>query len=291
MTLQNILVPFQNIETGVQAFNTATLLAKHFKVHLNVVHIRQKFPLPAGYYYPIAGTYFQESMNAETAGAGRLANELKTKYEELCEQRGIARTGMGNHDESLGTTASWDDLYSNYSFDFAREARLADLAVVARTKGTPSTDNSAMIEELIFQSARPVLIDTAAGPIAEFPKTVVVAWDGGREAARALSAIIPMLKEAETVFVSSIGELEPAAALPERAAAFLRLHGIHALPNHPSVRKGQSREERFLEHAENRDADMIVMGAYSHSRWREVILGGFTKFMLHHANTPIVMAH
>jgi len=290
VTFRNIMVPFQAADTGGRGFNAGAVLAKHFKAHLDVVHIKRKIPLPAGYYYPVAGARFEEITSAEAAGADRLASELRAQFENLCQDRAVGRLQKAQHDQSMGATAAWTELSSNYSFDFAYRARLADLAVVGKPAGEP-TAQAALVEELIFQSGRPVLIDAAIGGLVDFPKTIIVAWDGGREAARALSMTLPMLKQAESVIVTSIGDIKNACESAERAAAYLRLHDVHALHNFPGVRKGQSPEERLLEHAENKKANMIVMGAYSHNRWREVVMGGFTRHILNHADLPVVLAH
>ena len=69
MTIQKIMVPFQAADTGALGFQAGATLARHFKAHLDVVHIRRKFPLPAGYYYPIAGAYIEQDMDAAAAGA------------------------------------------------------------------------------------------------------------------------------------------------------------------------------------------------------------------------------
>lgn len=175
--------------------------------------------------------------------------------------------------------------------DVIKRARTADLTVLSAPTKHRQFWEDARAEDIIFLSGQPVMVTPAGQSMTSFPDTVVVAWDGRREAARALSAAMPILEGARSVFVTAIGELMPGAAEADEAVAVLKLHGVHANYYYRSVHNHERPEEVLLDDAKKRGADLIVMGAYSHQRWRESIIGGFTRYCLKHAQIPLLLAH
>jgi nucleotide-binding universal stress UspA family protein len=133
--------------------------------------------------------------------------------------------------------------------------------------------------------------DWAPGPLGE---RVLVAWDGSREAARAVSDALPILERAASVLVVSISpESAPRrrGALPDAAiAVHLARHGIEA-----AVRSVETDQmdvgEALLASAADGNCDLLVMGAYAHSRLRELVLGGATQTVLARTTLPVLMAH
>lgn len=291
MTIQKILVPFLAEETGESALKAGIVYARQFKAHLDVAHLHQQLNLPSGSYYPIAVTYIEQNITALESAQKELAAKLKKLFEKIANDNGVSVLDTQEHDTSLGMTARWSDLDARLAYDLSMRARVADMVALARPAGKTSSHEIDLLEDIIFQAGRPALVVTAGEAPQAFPKTVVVAWDGGRESARAMSAALPILIAAEQVIVVTVGEMAWAAEPPERAAAFLRLHNVHATHLHARVEKGQNAAEVFLQHAQKKSADLIVMGAYSHHRWREVLLGGFTKYLLQNATTPLLMTH
>ncbi|MHA7871030.1 MAG: hypothetical protein ACX939_01635, partial [Hyphococcus sp.] len=250
MTIQKILTPFLTPEAGECGFEASAVLAKEFKAHLDVTHLRQQVLVPAGSYYPIAMTYTEASVDALKSAQNQQAEELKALFTALAEKHRVKVIDEDDHDQSRGVTARWSDLDAHHPYDLAKRARVSDLVVVARPAGkTPSYEND-LLEDLIFQSARPVLIVNSKRPMKTKPGTVMLAWDGGRESARAMSAATPLLQEAELVIVTTIGDMKWAAEPPEQAAAYLRLHNIHATHLHLRDQPKKDAAELFLEQAE-----------------------------------------
>ena len=212
-------------------------------------------------------------------------------FERLSDQHGIGFYDEEEHTEDKGTTAAWADVEATLPWDLSCRARVSDLTVLARVGEDPPGYQVEVFEEMIFQSGRPALFVDAKWPVTEFPETVIIAWNGGREAARAITSAMPILRQAKHVFVILIGELPGESESPEKVASYLKLHGVHATASSVRLNKGVDPEEEFMAHAKRKRADLIVMGAYSHSRWREAILGGFTRHMLKNSKIPILMAH
>ncbi len=293
MSIKKIMVPFSEAATGKRAFAAGAVFAKEFKAHLDVVHVRHSLSpsVPGNVYYPIAVTYVEENLEALTETANRLAADLEKEFKTLCGKQSIDILETTVHTDDKGATASWTDVTKDMPYSLATRARVSDLTILSRPGDNDPKYLMADLEETIFQSGQPVLIVSESQSFDQFPKTVFVAWDGGREAARALSAALPILQRAELVVVTSVGKMDWGVEPPENVVAFLKLHGVHAEYIHPSLEKGESIEDIFQHRAQDKNADLIVMGAYSHSRWREMVLGGFTRTMLKTSNIPLLMAH
>lgn len=169
-------------------------------------------------------------------------------------------------------------------------ARYADLVVAAQ----PEPDDPAGLAnagELVLGAGRPVLFVPYTGRFADAGKNVLVAWNASREAARAVRDALPLLARADTVHVVAFqpggdhGEV-PAADI----ALYLARHGVKATAARdvaPELDIGA----RILSSAADRGADLIVMGAYGHSRLRELALGGATRSLLEAMTAPVLMAH
>lgn len=293
MSIKKLMVPFLESEMSERAFKVAAVFAKEFKAHIDVIHMRQRLmpSLPGNVYYPFAVTYVEDNLDILQESMNQTAVELEKKFVKLCADQSVYLLETLDHTDDKGATATWTDTTKNLPYDLATRARVADITVMARPNDDAPQYTMDLIEEVIFQSGQPVLIVGKNKKIDEFPKTVMVAWDGGREAARAVRESLPILQRAETVIVTAVGEMSWSAEPAERLTAYLKLHGVHAIYMHPTLGKHEEAEEVFLNRAKSKDVDLIVMGAYSHSRWREMVLGGFTRFMLRHSDISLLMAH
>ena len=172
-------------------------------------------------------------------------------------------------------------------------ARAADLVIA--NQADPDWTFSDILdfpEALAIDSGRPVYVVPNVGRSVVPPKIVCVAWNGKREAARAVADALPLLKSAQAVHVLSISERDAQeGALPDtEIAAALARHGVKVeITSAPAARSsiGEEIQARALE----RNADLIVMGCYGHSRLREFALGGVTRHMLRDMTIPILFSH
>jgi nucleotide-binding universal stress UspA family protein len=148
-------------------------------------------------------------------------------------------------------------------------------------------------EQVVLHSGRPVLIVPCAGHFQEVGKKVLVAWDGTREAAMALRDALPLFSESAQVTLVSLrkeGDAEAAAKLciPE-TIAWLWRHGVEAKAEQYMTTIGFA--DTLLSCASSMNIDLMVMGAYGHTRLRELVLGGVTREILARMNMPVLMAH
>ena len=169
----------------------------------------------------------------------------------------------------------------------AEAARGADLTILAQEGGSGLEALAPQpIHHVILSAGGPVLVLPRAAPAATLGKHVVVAWNGSREAARAAKDAVPFLVRADAVIVVAAGE-EAAASL-DAATGLLKRHGAKVTVR--QVEMGRGHGTTLLEAAAAESADLLVMGAYGHSRLREIVLGGATRDVLRGARMPVLLS-
>jgi len=180
-----------------------------------------------------------------------------------------------------------------FPHDFAYFARQVDLTILGQPRdGDPLIGQYALVERCLFASGRPVIIAPAAPGALALEGTIVAAWDGSAEAARAFHDALTFLKPAKRV-VLLVGVTEgPEKDEPpiDDMVMHLKRHGVAVEVTRVPAHEGDV-GRLLLSKAKELQADMIVMGAFHHSRWREFILGGVTLTMLEEATIPLFMAH
>lgn len=176
----------------------------------------------------------------------------------------------------------------------ALHARTADLVVLPK----PGEDDlgalgSHDVEASVLAVGRPVLVVPEKGVPAGFPRKALVAWNGSREAARALSDAVPLLGRAKSVVVLSSGPAGDEGALhgARSAVRYLARHGIAAEAVHATVADDDRVGDLILARARKAGADLVVMGAYGRPRFAELILGGATRAVLAAAAVAVLMSH
>ncbi|HEY9020642.1 MAG: universal stress protein [Paracoccaceae bacterium] len=176
----------------------------------------------------------------------------------------------------------------------AQRARFSDLVILPKPYGEKrGVELEPILESAMFDGAAPVLMVPEAGQIVTAPQRILLAWNESDEALEAARTALPLLIQADSVRIVVI---DPPVHSPTRSdpggllSQYLSRHGVNCeidvlsktLPRVSDV---------LMRHAADVEADMIVMGAYGHSRFREAILGGATRNMLEHAKIPVFLAH
>lgn len=176
-----------------------------------------------------------------------------------------------------------------------RHSRSADLLIVGQADPAQpnSSVNRRMVEEVVLQSARPVLLIPFAGRFDRVGADVLVAWDDRREAARAVADALPLLRESQRVRVvrcATALDDDSEAARDAMAALqrWLGRHGVAATVH--TITTDVDPGNALLSRAAEWGCDLMVMGAYGHARWAERILGGVTRTMLETMTVPVLMS-
>lgn len=180
-------------------------------------------------------------------------------------------------------------------------ARTADLVIVGQTDPKAKAATAEIPSYVTTHAGRPVLVVPFAGDLASVGQRVLVSWDGGREAARALQLALPMLQRAAqvsiAVFEVSSDEHTALDALAADPRPWLARHGVkadlsvYAVDHHLRLNRRHEVGERLLSLAADGGADLLVMGAHGHSRIRESLLGGVTRTVLESMTVPVLLAH
>jgi nucleotide-binding universal stress UspA family protein len=181
-----------------------------------------------------------------------------------------------------------DEAYNALSATVVGQARCADLFIASRPDGrTEAPDWTDLVEAIIFGSGRALLLVPPGHRRPGSIRTVLIAWNGSRESARALREGLDLMGEATRTVVLIV---DPSPGTAASVKAHLAHHGIVA-----EIATADSDDRRvadvILDEARNISADLIVMGAYGHTRLREQIFGGATRDMLAASGSPILVAH
>ena len=288
--MKKILVPLTGRPLDSRAVASAFLIAERFGAHVEglsvMPHVEIRTSIESA---AIPRGLVEQLMRIGQADQAKVVDAAHRLFDDFGRRHGARMTdgvtGLGE-----GLSASWQQASGPLAETIAEEARLADLTVIAQASdGTNAM--GPVIEAALFGSGRPLLL----APMPEPPSlgtAVAVAWDGGAAAARAVAAALPFLRRADKIVILSTDAPNTSrSADPERLTRYLALHGIVAAIHGIPV-SAQAISKALLEGAKDLGCDLLVMGAYGHSRVRERVWGGVTLDVLREpSGLPILMAH
>lgn len=227
---------------------------------------------------------------------GSNAVVMHAAIEQAHERAGEINQAVRAHLE--GTSLRWEVINgisasAGVGRTVATQARFADLAVVGLPYGDSKRhEETLVLEGLLFEADCPTIV-VPEGEVTARPESIVIGWNESAEAVRAVRAALPFLQAAKTVHIAII---DPPEMGPERSdpggglAVYLARHGVRC-DIQVMARSGYKVSERLSQHVTETGSDLLVMGGYGHSRFREAILGGATRDMLEHSKVPVLMAH
>lgn len=257
----------------------ADVVASASDAHLDVLCVGVD-RTQTGYYYAGANAMvIQETLERATLDARELEGEVRAKL-----ANSTCRWGVEHAVSQLADIGRM----------VASRARFSDLVVLPLPYGKGhGVELEPVIEGAMFEGQVPVLVVPDNVTPNTSPKRVVIGWNESNEALRAVRAALPLLVQADVVHIVVI---DPPQHGPNRSdpggllSQFLARHGVKAEID--VLSKTMPRvSDVLMRHVSDVNADMIVMGAYGHSRFREAILGGATRSMLEKATVPVLMAH
>jgi len=286
MAIRKLLLPLTGTVAGEAALATCLMIARQWNAHVTALHVRvdsrDVAPLAGE---GLSGAMIEEMMSATEKESSERAHAVRSMFDRFVLQHDVMLSEGRPGAECA--TASFASVIGREEDLVAQQARLADLTVVPHPEAGEDVSSSDALHAVLFDSGRPVLISPHVPP-ATIGTRMCLGWNGTAESASAVFAALPWLHRAEAVrILSADGYQRRGPAAPE-LAAYLALHGIHAdIVMFQSVDKSVG--AGLLKAARDFDCDLLAMGAYSHSRLRQLILGGVTRHVLENARLPVMM--
>lgn len=288
MSYRTILTVLDGAAADNVCLQAARSCAEPFGGHVDVFHVRLD---PRSYVDftgdAMTGNAYAQLLDSLEQDVTAAAKRARTAFDDWLGEAGV--TLADSPGTSSGVTASWREQTGVTERLVAREGRLADLIVLPNAVDSDDSRRDRAIERAIFDSGRPLLLVPGGRPFKPIRHAVVL-WNASAQSARAVEGVMPLLSQVETVDVMWVDEDVEEDSVQTGLSRYLAWHGIES----STVRlKPDDRliGELLLEEAEKRGADLVVMGAYTHSRLREFVLGGVTQHILENAAVPVFMAH
>lgn len=286
MAIRKLLLPLTGTAAGEAALATAISVASIWKSHVSALHVR----IDSRDVAPLAGEGLSGAMIEEMMSATDKESSERSHAVRLMFERFMARHNVQVCEPRAGAdaaTASFAAVTGREEDLVAQQARLADLTVVPHPEAGDDVSSSDALHAVLFDSGRPVLIAPHAAP-ETIGTRVCLAWNGTAESAASVQAAIPWMKRAEAVRVLASEGYQRRGPAVQDLLPYLALHGVH--PDIAVFREiDGSVGAGLLGAAKEFGADLLSMGAYSHSRLRQLILGGVTRHILENANIPVMM--
>jgi len=282
MALKDLLVYVDVTPRSAVRMELAARLAIQHGAHLTGLHV---IDIPsANYFYgaamPFVPTNPEEIVERIRAEAVEAAKPVEATFRECLRRYGIE--------------GEWRLVEGPPPVTVALHARYANLTIVGQPNREAPQDADAVLVTSVMTSGRPVLAVPFAGDFPTVGERVLVAWNASREAARALNDALPLLLNAKQVTVLAINPQRGVGRHGDVPAADIALHlarhGLKAEAAH-TVARDIADGEALLSYAADIGADLIVAGAYGHSRARELVFGGVTRTLITEMTAPVLFAH
>jgi nucleotide-binding universal stress UspA family protein len=284
--MKTILVPTEQNAAMTAALDAALLLARKFDSCIEGFPLR---PAVADMVAmdPDAGL----TMVAVKENDAEMVRQAEDLFQSFMKRHGVTQRADEVTASPLPASLSWTwNTAAPSGNDFVGSyGRVFDVIVLARPGEEWQSPSMVTLESALFESGRPVLIAPPASP-RSLATHVLIAWNRSTEQARATAFAMPLLRRAERITILTVEGSTVAGPSGVQLARSLTMNGIAAEPI--TIAPGKvSAGETILRKAEELGCDLIVKGAYTQSRLRQMIFGGATRHILANANLPVLMAH
>ena len=287
MPIRRILVTVDGSQASNEAMQSAFSLGKYLPAHVEVMHVRadpkEVVPLLGE---GMSGSMIEDMIDAAETGASERSKHARAAFDQYCDEHNVPLDLTPEKPDHL--SSAWLEEVGREDEIVAWRGRLYDLIVMPRPG--PDTDVSATmaLNAALFDTGRPVLVVPPGGHDIKIEK-IAIAWNGQSEAAQSVAAASPLLRIATKATVLTAESFKTPASAARELATYLAWQGISADTKTVEADTG-SVGAQLLQAGADAGADIMIMGAYTHSRLRELILGGVTCHMLSEAKIPLMMA-
>jgi nucleotide-binding universal stress UspA family protein len=280
MAIKDILVQVDGGKAAPSRITAAIDLARAHAAHVTGLCLAVEPPVPS----TILGMVPPEILTTQREAIRDLAEAAAGQFRLAVERAGLP-----------GDCRIVQVLDADAAAVFVQHARHADLVILGQAEPEERTLLGPSFQaDVVMSCGRPALLVPFIGTQSTLGKRVLVAWDGGREATRAAHDALPLLERAHSVTVLAVNpdfsadgdRREPGADI----SLHLARHGVKVTATRTIARDISVGDAILAEIADN-GIDLLVMGAYGHSRLRELVLGGVTRDLLEHMTVPVLMSH
>ncbi|GAB6053376.1 universal stress protein [Magnetospira thiophila] len=278
MALKDILVHVDDSVHAGARIAAAVDLAKSQGAHLTGLYVISPPDIPQFIEAHLGANIVAERVKVMTA----LAEKAKAAFTQACATAGI--------------DFEWRQNEGDLTHFLLKNVRYVDMAIVGQrdSQEDPQVGSEQLPDRLVLSAGRPVMVIPRAGASKPLGRKILICWDGSRLATRAINDSLPLMEEADKVFVLVVETKESAENLRGitgvNIAGHLARHGI-AVETRRVTAGDHDVGEAILSKAVEFGCDCIVMGGWGHQRWREMVLGGVTRYMLKHMTIPVIMSH
>ncbi|MBT5265830.1 MAG: universal stress protein [Rhodospirillaceae bacterium] len=289
MPIKTILVPMMGGEADGPALNAAGNLAKRSGAHVDAVFVHRD---PRAVVAPQVGEGVSASMIEALVKSAQKEYEssrddARTRFDTWCSEAGIEIQDRPG--KATGASAAFSEMTGEPAECVTKRGRTADVISVTRVGDRDNSDQTAVLEAALMETGRLVLQVPPQGSV-DVGKTVAIAWNGSKEASRTAALALPVLEGVESaVVIAGISDYLTADDVNSFVDS-LAWHGVNVTARTFPL-DGGSVSGRLQAEARSAGADTILLGAYSHSRLRELVFGGVTADVLDGAHMPVLMAH
>ncbi|MGB1009580.1 MAG: universal stress protein [Thiolinea sp.] len=277
MAIKDLYVHIDNDKVCGKRLTAAVDLATRMDAHLTGVYVRRAFPFPA---------YSTVPMSADV---------METYDNLLDEKESKARNTFSQYTGAQNARVSWRALSGSVTGVLADEARYSDLLILGQPDPDDSESlNQGLADQVVFTAGRPCLLIPYTGNATGFGQSPLIAWDGSRESARAIHDAMPLLNMAGKATLLIVQPEKADTDFADLPGALISEHlARHDIAVEVEVLRGgvQGTGDAILSYVDAYGYDLVVMGAYGHSRWREIVLGGVTRRVMANMKVPVFMSH
>jgi nucleotide-binding universal stress UspA family protein len=278
--MKTILVPTEQNDVMDSTLQTALLLARKFDSYIEGFALR--FAITDAVAMDVASTMPLATFERESQEAAKQARGL---FESFMQKNRVPHATGNNGELSFG----WLEDALEGDYFVGSYGRVFDVTVLGRPSSDPRGPHMSTLEASLFESGRPSLIAPPSPP-AVLGDNILVAWNCSTEQARATAFAMPLLQQAKKVTVLTVEGATVPGPTGEQIARYLRFNGVSATAVTQRT-QGRGGGELILAYAAAQGCDLIVKGAYTQSRLRQMIFGGTTRHILANATLPVFTAH
>jgi len=276
--MKTILVPIEQNDTLNSLLETTLLLARRFGSYIEGFALR--FSLAQMVATDIVSAVPISRLEQES---DEVEAQARRVFETFMQAHGVP-SGEGG-----GLRYGWVKETPDGDYFVGSRGRVFDISVLGRPSSDPQGPHISTLESALFESGGPVLIAPPSAP-QRMGDNILIAWNGSTEQARATAFAMPFLRQAKQITVLTVEGGSVPGPSGEEVARWLKRNDIAALPVTMKP-GGRSVGEVILAYAASNGCDLVVKGAYTQSRLRQMIFGGTTRHIMNNATLPVFMAH